>query len=201
MTQRDRILLLVLGPLSFLLLFYYFIYAPKTAEYRQLRAQLTQKEAQWQRMEETARQITRLREEFAHLQGFIAEVEAKLPEEKEMPALLVQLERLARSLGLSLDAIRPSALERLPAAPGGASPPAAGAAPGQPPAPPTMTYLRFPVTLAIKGTYEQGIRLAMALNDFPRMIAIRNISMNPGNLPELTLGVDIETYVLPREAR
>jgi Tfp pilus assembly protein PilO len=191
MTQRDRILLMIVGPLGLLLLFYFFIYAPKQAEYQQLRAQLEQQEAVLHRMEETARQITRLREEFARLQAFIAEVETKLPAEKDMPALLVQLERLARSLFINLESIRPSALEQATPSPG-------GAAKAQPAAP---SYLRFPINLTIKGTYDQVIRLATALNDFPRMIAIRDISLSPVKLPELNWNVNVETYVLPRGAR
>lgn len=192
MTRRDRILLMIVGPLGLLLLFYYFIYSPKQTEYQQLRAQLEQQEAVLRRMEETARQITRLREEFARLQAFIAEVETKLPAEKDMPGLLVQLERLARSLFINLESIRPSALEQ-------ANPPPGGGAKSQPAAAPS--YLRFPIQLTIKGTYEQVIRLATALNDFPRMIAIRDISLSPLKLPELNWNVTVETYVLPGGAR
>src|SRR5712692_9586361 len=103
MTRRDRILLLIVGPLGLLLLFYYFMYVPRQAEYQRLSAQLEQQQAKLQQMKETAQQITRLREEFARLQAFITEVEAKLPAQKDVPALLVQLERLAGSLGLELE--------------------------------------------------------------------------------------------------
>ena len=89
MSRRERLILMVLGPLGILLIFYYFIYSPKQAEYQALRAQLEERRTQLERMEATARQLTRLREEYARLQAFIAEVEAKLPAEKEAPSLLV----------------------------------------------------------------------------------------------------------------
>ncbi len=191
MTRRERIILMVIFPLGALLLFYYFVYAPNRAEHARLEAQLKQQRAQLERMEDTARQITRLRAEFARLRAFVTEVETKLPAEKDLPALLVQLERLARSLAINLAAIRPSELEKPPQS-SGAQPPAAPAGP---------TYLTFPLNLSIKGTFEQVVRLATALNDFPRMIAIRDISLNPEQLPELSWNVNAVTFVLPGGAR
>ena len=193
MSRRERIILMVLFPIGALLLFSYFIYSPNRAEHARLQAQLQQKRAELQRMEDTARQISRLRAEFARLQAFVAELETKLPAEKDMPALLVQLERLAKTLAIDLDSIRPSELERPKPPPGGAAQPPAAQAP--------PTYLMLPLNLSIKGTFEQLIRLSAALNDFPRMIAIRDISLNPGKLPELAWNVNAVTYVLPGGAR
>jgi hypothetical protein len=45
------------------------------------------------------------------------------------------------------------------------------------------------------------VRLATAMNDFPRMIAIRDISLNPGQLPELSWNINAVTFVLPGGAR
>jgi len=209
MSRRERLILMVLGPLGILLIFYYFIYSPKQAEYQALRAQLEERRTQLERMEATARQLTRLREEYARLQAFIAEVEAKLPAEKEVPSLLVQLERLTRSLGVSLDSIRPSQVQSSqPVPPPGAAVPPPGAVPapggGAPPAPGAAVvpaYQRFPITLTVVGTYEQIVKLATELNAFPRMIAIRNLAFGPKKIPELSVNADIETYVLPRGAR
>ena len=209
MSRRERLILMVLGPLGILLIFYYFIYSPKQAEYQALRAQLEERRTQLERMEATARQLTRLREEYARLQAFIAEVEAKLPAEKEVPSRLVQLERLTRSLGVSLDSIRPSQVQSSqPVPPPGAAVPPPGAVPapagGAPPAPGAAAvpaYQRFPITLTVVGTYEQIVKLATELNAFPRMIAIRNLAFGPKKIPELSVNADIETYVLPRGAR
>jgi len=204
MTRRERILLIVVGTLGVLLLFYFYAYAPRQAEYQRLTAQLAEREAQLSRMEATARQITTLRAEFARLQAFIADIEAKLPAQKETPVLLVQLERLTRSLGINLQSIRPGQIEAASPAPAQPQP---GARPSAPPAPGGaaqaggLTYRRFPITLVVDATYEQMVRLATELNDFPRMIAIRNLSLQPKKMPTLSINLDVETYVLPKEAR
>ncbi len=212
MTRRERTILIVVGTIGVLLLFYFYGYGPRQAEYQRLQAQLQTQQETLARMEATARQITRLREEFARLSAFIADIEAKLPAEKETPALLVQLERLTKSLAISMAAIRPGqpqvpqAGPGQPPAPGGARPqPQPGARPqaGAPaPAPGAVpTYLRFPISLTIQATYEALVRLTSALNDFPRMVAVRNLAISPGKLPELTVVVDLETYVLPKGSR
>jgi Tfp pilus assembly protein PilO len=193
MSRRERIILTVIFPIGVLLLFYYFIYTPNRAEHARLQTQLQRQRAELQRMEDTARQITRMRAEFARLQAFVTELETKLPAEKDLPALLVQLERLARSLALNLEAIRPSALEQPKPPPSGAAQPPAAQAP--------PTYLTLPINLSIRGTFEQVVRLATAMNDFPRMIAIRDISLNPGQLPELSWNINAVTFVLPGRAR
>jgi len=209
MSGRERLILMVLGPLGILLIFYYFIYSPKQAEYHRLRVELEECRTQLERMEATARQLTRLREEYARLQAFIADVKAKLPAEKELPSLLVQLERLTRSLGISLDSVRPSQVQSSqPVPPPGAAAPPPGAVPapggGAPPAPGAAVvpaYQRFPITLIVIGTYEQIVKLATELNAFPRMVAIRNLAFTPKQIPTLIVNADIETYVLPRGAR
>jgi Tfp pilus assembly protein PilO len=220
MSRRERLILMVIGPLGILLVFYYLIYSPKQAEYTALRAELDERRMQLERMEATARQLTRLREEYTRLQAFIAEVEAKLPAEKEEPSLLVQLERLTRSLGVSLESIRPSQIQAAQAAPppGAGTPPPPGAVPppgggpaapgggapsagGPPPQPAAPAYLRFPISLQVIATYEQVVKLATELNAFPRMVAIRNLAFSPKLVPVLIVNVDIETYVLPRGAR
>lgn len=204
MTRRELIMLIAVGTIGVLLISYSYIYAPLKARREQLQLQLADLQQQRERMETTVRQMARLREEFTRLQAFIAEIEAKLPAEKDMPSLLVQLERLMSSLGVSLDSIRPAQLTAAegtapaPAPASPAKPPAPGAAPTAPPPP---TYQRFPIALTIKATYEQVVRLAAALNDFPRMIAIRNLTLQPVQVPQLGITVDVETYVLPRGAR
>ncbi|MDR7400621.1 MAG: type 4a pilus biogenesis protein PilO [Armatimonadota bacterium] len=198
MTRRERILLIVVGTVGVLLLFYYYVYAPKQAEIRRLTDQLAAQTAQRDRMRATAAQITRLQEEYQRLSAFIAQIETRLPAQKETPLLLVQLERLSRSVGVNLQSIRPSQLQPATVGQVQQQPARAG---GQQAPPGGPTYLRFPIAMTIQATYDETIRLMAALRDFPRMIAVRSLAIDPRTLPELTLNVEAETYVLPREAR
>jgi Tfp pilus assembly protein PilO len=196
MTRRERLLLIVVGTVGVLLLFYYYIYAPKQAEIARLQNQLATQVSQRDRMRATAAQITRLQEEHQRLSAFIAQVETRLPAQKETPVLLVQLERLSRTVGVTLQSIRPSQLQAATAGP--PQPPARG---GQQPPAAAPAYLRFPIAMTVQATYDETIRLMAALKDFPRMIAVRSLAIDPRAVPELNLNIEAETYVLPREAR
>lgn len=197
MRRRERVLLILGSVVIVALIFFYYVYSPKQAEYHRLTEQLADRENQLKGMKATAQRAERLEKEYTELQSFIASVEAKLPTQKEMAALLVQLERLTKSLDINLVAIKPSALEANggppPTPPGGQRPP------GQPVGP--ATYLRFPIKLTMVASYAEALQLMRRLHDFPRLMVVRRITVTPKSVPDLTTDLDVETVVLPREAR
>lgn len=199
MSRRERILLIAAAVVITSVVFFYYVYSPKQAEYASLTGELADRQNQLDRMQATARQVAQLEKEFTELQSFIASVEAKLPTEKEMPALLVQLERLTKSLGISLRSIKPSSLEAVTAA-GAPAPGGGGHAPAPPP-PGAPTYFRFPINLSVTASYAELLRLTNALQSFPRLIVIRRLTMAPKDVPDLSSDLDTETFVLAKEAR
>lgn len=200
MSRRERILLMLGGVLILAAGFFYYVYSPRQAEYAQLSQQLSDRQAQLERMEATARQATQLEREYASLQEFIASIESKLPTEKEMPELLVRLERLTRSLGVNFQSIRPSPLEQVTGAAQGT--PAGGHA--QAPAQASQgapLYFKLPLKLSFNTNYSGLLRLSAALHDFPRLVIVRRLTVTPKTVPELGVEVDVEAFVLPKEAR
>jgi Tfp pilus assembly protein PilO len=203
MSRRERILIIVAATLVSIVGWYFYVYSPRQARYTELTLKLSDARAQLERMEATARLITRLEQEYRELQSFIATVEAKLPTTKEMPALLVQMERLTMSLGISLQSVRPGALEAVNPVPAAQS---ATPAASQPAPSAGATYYKFPIKLQFEANYAELLRLTNRFQNFPRLIVIRRITMNPRGdtsleMPELNSDIDIETYVLPKEAR
>lgn len=194
MSRRERILVMLGGVLILAVGFFYYIYSPRQAEYTRLSQQLTDRQAQLERMEATARLATQLEREYATLQEFIASIEAKLPTEKEMPELLVRLERLTRSLAVNFQSIRPSPLEQVTES--AQQTPAGGQAPQGAP-----LYFKLPLKLSFNTTYNGLLRLTAALHDFPRLVIVRRLTVTPKTVPDLGIEVDVEAFVLPKEAR
>lgn len=194
MSRRERVLLIAGSSLIVLLLFYYYILSPRQNEYDALRAQLADRRATLERMEISARQAPQLEAEFARLQATIAALESKLPTSKETAVLLVQLETMARDLQIDLTAVTPGPLEAPPA-----PQPAAGTT--GPARPQAALYQRYPIKLAMTAEYRELLRLMNRFNTFPRLIVVRRLTVSPQRVPELSLTVDIETFVLPKEAR
>ncbi|MGH2348627.1 MAG: type 4a pilus biogenesis protein PilO [bacterium] len=208
MSRRERLLLIIGLVLVAGFGFFYLIYSPKQAEYRQLSEQLSERQEQLTRMQQTANLSTRLETEFAELQGFITAVEAKLPTSKDVPSLLVQLERTTRAVGIDLLAIRPAELQPVVEGSATAAParPGARAAAPRPgtrtPAPAAAsTYSRFPIKLTMTASYAEVLRLMSVLQDFPRLIVVKRLTVAPKAVPDLSVDLDVETYVLRREAR
>ena len=194
MSRRERILLIVGSSLIVFLLFFYYIYSPRQAEYRALREQLAERQSTLERMEVSARQAPQLEAEYARLQATIAALESKLPTSKETAVLLVQLENLTKDLRIDLISIRPSQLEA-PARP--AQPAASGTAPQAA----ASDYLRYPIKLSMHADYSELLRLMSRLQSFPRLVVVRRVAVAPRQVPDLSAELDIETFVLPKEAR
>jgi len=199
MSGRERILVIVAAILVTCVGWYFYVYSPRQARYTELTLKLQDAQAQLERMEATARLITRLEQEYRELQGFIATIEAKLPTTKEIPALLVQMERLTMSLGISLQSVRPGQLEPVSSASQAQSATPAASQPA--PAAARPAYFKFPLKLQYEASYTELLQLTNRFQTFPRLLVIRKIMMSPRNLPDLNSEMDIETYVLPREAR
>jgi Tfp pilus assembly protein PilO len=195
MSRRERILLIVGSSLVVFLLFYYYIYSPRQAEYRALQDQLVERRSTLERMEISARQAPQLEAEYARLQATIASLESKLPTAKETAVLLVQLENLTKDLRIDLTAIRPGQLQ---AAAQPAQPTASGATP---PPPAAAGYMRYPIQLTMNADYSELLRLMSRLQDFPRLIVVRRVVVSPRQVPDLSAQLDVETFVLPKEAR
>ena len=196
MSRREQVLLIVGLAVVILLGFYYVIYTPRAAEYRELITERDARQARLDQMQRVAAQAEQLESRYAELQTFIATIEAKLPTEKEVPALLVQLEQLTTRLKVDLQGLRPGALEAVAAAQsqGGTTQPS-GQAQARP------QYFRFPIGMTFTATYSEFVSLMDELRDFPRLIAVTRVGLTPGTLPELSVQADTETYFLPKEAR
>ncbi len=207
MSRREQILSLV-GVVAVILVgFYYILYQPRKAEYDSLVAQRDARQARVAEMERIAEQTAQLERQYQDLLTFIATLEAKLPTEKEIPALLVQMERQTISLHVDLRSLRPGGLEAVTA--GQAQPQTqpqpqtqGGGTGQQQAAQARPEYYRLPVALSVEATFNEYVSLLRALRNFPRLIAVTRVSMTPGaKLPKLNVTVDTETYVLPKEAR
>lgn len=200
-TGRERLLISFLLAAAMIGVFYFFVYSPKTTERAQLQRQLDERLTELRRMENLAAQRVQLEQEFAARQQRIQAIEAKLPQAREIPTLLRQMQAIAIESGVKLILLRPGVLESPgPGLPGGAAPPAPGGQPAaQPPAAPL--YQLFKLELGFEGTYEKVLTFLRRLENFPRFIAMTQVSLAIQQLPTLRLGVTANTFVLPEGAR
>ncbi len=195
-------------------IFYLFIWSPQQARADNLNNQIKTRQIELDRLKRLAETRDAKEREFAALSERIRLVEVKLPPERDIPRLIRQLQDVAAELKIKLTLLRPGPTQAgaptgqslQPASPGGALQPSsvaeAAPAPTKPgaPQPAPSRYQLFRIDLAFEGTYADLMAYLGRLEDFPRFIVLKQISMSPGELPRLKVTLNAETFVLPREA-
>jgi Tfp pilus assembly protein PilO len=176
--------------------FYLLVYVPQTDTLARLDRELAAKQQELDRLKALAATREAKEAEYAALVDRIRLVERRLPPEREIPALIRQLQDAAREVGIKLTLLRPGPTQAPTAGAQQAAPGAQQAA--QPPAqaPP---YRLFRVDLGFDGTYPDLIRYLGRLENFPRFIVLRQVALAPAELPRLRVTLQANTYVLPRE--
>ncbi|TMI80057.1 MAG: hypothetical protein E6H04_09310 [Bacillati bacterium ANGP1] len=196
---RERAILWVLILLVAVGGFYNFVYSPKTKEIAALTKQLKPKQDELKRVQAQAARKDELERQLADLQVQVREIEAKLPSSREIPLLLVQLERLAGQVGVDLTLIKPSQPAQATQAPKPGTA-AAGAAAAQ-----AAGLQSFGLELNAEGSFDMVENFLRGIETFPRFIAMNGMGMTPlpprpGESPlrpRLSVRVAANAYFVP----
>jgi len=208
MNRRDRLLLMAAIVLLGGIVFKFLIHDPQQAEYNTLVANRDAAAAELARDRQVVARAPQARAEYERIRAHIATVEQRLPQRKEIPALLTAMEQFTKQVGVILQSIRPGPLTAVTVAPAATQPSAAGghgqaggAGPGQTPpgqARPgrVLAYSSMPVDLAVSGTFAQIVEYLGELRDFPRLVIVDSVSLNPAGPPKLNVNIKAEIYTL-----
>jgi len=109
MPKRQLYLLLGLVAVGFLLMWWYLLFRPAWDERDRLQTQLAGLEQQLFEKKRIAANLPQLEAEIKQLQERLKASVARLPEEKEIPTLLTQVNSLGEESGLAFTLFRPQA--------------------------------------------------------------------------------------------
>lgn len=109
MPKRQLYLLLGLVAVGFLLMWWYLLFQPAWDERDRLQTQLAGLEQQLFQKKRIAANLPQLEAEIKQLQERLKASVARLPEEKEIPTLLTQVNSLGEESGLAFTLFRPQA--------------------------------------------------------------------------------------------
>ncbi|MCD6152782.1 MAG: type 4a pilus biogenesis protein PilO [Syntrophobacterales bacterium] len=158
--------------------FYYFFFLQATLDNKdRLKERLSSLQKQIQAKELVARQIKKHKKELAELRENLKLALARLPEQKEIPGLLTSVSQAGIKTGLDFLLFQP------------ASPVSRD------------FYAEIPVKIVIVGSYRDIAHFFVSVADLPRIVNIKNISIQGGksvaegkkNL--LTVNCLIKTYM------
>jgi Tfp pilus assembly protein PilO len=203
LSPRDKLVVWGLAVVALLVVFYFYVYTPKTREISVVSQQLKAATADLARLQAQAARKEELDRRVQQIQHDLQDIEAKLPSAREIPVLLVRLESLASQVSANLILIKPGPLQN-PQQPVGQPP--QPSRPGAPPAPTaTISYQTFSLELSVEGPFDVISSFVHGIETFPRFISMTDLRLSPATRvgqmsserPTLNLGLQATTYVLP----
>ena len=147
--------------------------------------------------------------EFDGEQNKIKFLETTVSQKEYIPTLLKQMESLGKSVNLTVDSIRP-ALEESPVKKPEVKDPAKTADTPAPPAPKAgqreWPYDKEHVDMQVRGSYWNVAKLLYRLNEFPKILAVEGITMQPSDAkgsaePQLNVQLKLTGFIFPNDGK
>ena len=160
MDQNDRNIL-ILGILILVVLaiaYYFLLFSPLRQDYIAKYDERTRREAQKQQLEQTAAQLENIRRNADDIERQILELSKRIPEQAEIPTLVVQIEEVARAADVTQLRIEPGESQ---APPGGGD------------------FSRIPIAMSFEGTYEQLQDFLLRVRNLARLVTINEVNYEP----------------------
>lgn len=176
MDQSDRNIL-ILGILILVVLaiaYYFLLFSPLRQDYLAKYDERTRREAQKQQLEQTAAQLENIRRNSDDIERQILELSKRIPEQAEIPTLVVQIEEVAQAADVTQLTIEPGD----PQAPTGGG-----------------DFSRIPITMSFEGTYEQLQDFLLRVRNLARLVTINEVNYEPVEARrggETTVSRDVE---------
>ncbi|MBD3326793.1 type 4a pilus biogenesis protein PilO [candidate division KSB3 bacterium] len=136
-------------------LFYWLIYTDKQKRITSLEKELQEVQLELQKAEAYAARYDEFKEELRQVDLKLKEALKKLPEGKEIPNLLDQINESVLDAGLSISLFQPTGLIQ------------------------KEFYSEVPVQIQVSGGYHNFATFADVISKMERIVTLRNISMAP----------------------
>jgi type IV pilus assembly protein PilO len=156
-------------------LFVWLVYIPKQEEIDRLEADLQKLRIELQKAEAYAARYDEFKEELRQVDLKLKEALKKLPEKKEIPDMLDQINESVLRAGLTISSF----------VPGGESP--------------QDFYFEVPIQLSVSGGYHNFAKFADILSKMERIVTLRNISLSPSGA-EGELGISCQAVTFRAES-
>lgn len=157
MSRNDRNIL-ILGILVILLVvvgFYFLLLGPLMTTLGERAQERDDKEAQLATLRQQVSELQAVRENAPEIERQLLELSKRIPEQPEIPTLVVQIEEVAEASGVTQVSI----------APGDPGPPPGGG-----------EFSVLPVTMSFEGTYEELQNFLFRTRNLARLVTVNQIS-------------------------
>lgn len=156
--QRNPRVVLLLGILVIILMvagYYLLLLGPKRQELQTAREERVAKEAQLQQLEQQVAELENIRRNAPEIERQLLELSKRIPSQDEIPTLVVQVEQLAETSGVTQLLIQPDS----PA-----------------PAPDGGNYTVIPITMSFEGTYDEMQDFLLRVRNLVRLVTVNEVT-------------------------
>ena len=171
-----KIVIFIVFLAVFAYLNYSFIYQPRKIRIEELDQQISSLNTKIEEGRRIAARLDDLKKEYAELTERLEFVEVLLPEEKDIPDFLVLLQETMDEFNIDFTNFSPQNLVQEKDA----------------------IYARLPINLTYSANYFETIKFLDRLENFPRIVDVKDLKLNPAGDDKETVNVTMSmfTYVL-----
>lgn len=151
--KKVKIAILVAALVVPALLFYFFVFDPKTKEQKRLKSQIAQTQADINKAKAAIKRWPEVQRELEEVKAKFEEVVVKFPDSQEIPHLLRSISDLGRAVGLEFMSFAPGA-ER-----------------------PQDFYAEIPINMVLRGPYHSVGAFLDRVSKLERIVTAETIKM------------------------
>lgn len=186
--QRNVLILAAVGLLLLVVIFYVFLLGPQREELAELQAERETKQEQLDRLEAEVAELEDIQRRAPEIERELLELSRRVPEQSEVPTLVVQLEEIAGEAGVTQLLIEPGEPEQ----------PEDGG-----------DYAIIPITMSFEGGYDELQDFVARLQNLTRLVAVEEVvyeaveeegeEPSPQTDRDLQIELGAEIYAQPGE--
>lgn len=176
LNKRAKMIIFIVFLIVFAYINYAFLYQPRNEKIMQLDQKISTLENEIAEGKKIAAQLDDLKKEYAELTERLEFVEVLLPREKDIPDFLVLLQDTMDEFNIDFTNFSPQKLAQEQDA----------------------IYARLPINMTFNANYFETIKFLDRLENFPRIVDVRDLKLNPAGDDKETINVTMNmfTYVL-----
>lgn len=172
LSPRDQLIAIGLGAALVLFLFIMFLLRPQFGRLGELAKQQEDERLKLEQAKLNLKRLESLRVEAAQTETKLIKLSRRIPEEPEVPSLLIELQDVANAAGLDFNSVT---LDQ-PADKSG--------------------YAEIPLTIQTNGSFYAVVDYLYRLEHLSREIVVSSVKVNTGSYPKLTVDLSAKAFRL-----
>ncbi|MDP1809058.1 MAG: type 4a pilus biogenesis protein PilO [Actinomycetota bacterium] len=170
LSPRDQIIAMGVGALLILVVTVLLVLKPQFAKISNLKAEQETEKTSLGQAKLKLQQLDAIRAEAADIEAKRISLSRRLPDDAELPTLVVELQKVANRAGLDFGSVQVGAVAE------------------------QSGYAEIPLSLAVTGTFYSIVDYLYRLEKSTREIVVDSFSLQPATYPQLQISIQARAF-------